>query len=325
MAKKKLFGNHIEPSCETCALGTLSSDGESVLCRHAGAPSKHYSCKRFRYDPLKRTPHREPTLLTFNASDFSLMDPSDELMEPIRHDEPVDDPVRDAMLDTLRTYLDSTDAPSAVDILQLLSVADDAVEEAESAVTSSGTDDDVAATAAESPDVLPDEALDDPLLDENAVEPEEEPEEEPEATEAAAKPSTIDDTFSFDEDADHPHTSFLASEEDIRRDMEQFTVEVHKGASARAAFNDFAVEFHEADVEEEDAEEEIEPVLPPTEDTAVFLDDKQENAFEAALADEDPLLSDDLLFLNLDDLSGETIESLVLNDDGTLSATTEEL
>ena len=325
MAKKKLFGNHIEPSCETCALGMVSSDGETVLCRHAGAPSKYHSCKKFRYDPLKRTPRREPVLETFNASDFSLMDPADELMEPMKHDEPTEDPVRDAMLDTLRSYLDTTDAPNADDILELLSVSAESVEESIEDIVEESAEDIAEETddrAVADDGTLSDELLDDTLLTEDDTAADSA---DTQPAESEDEPTADDtDTIDFESDEEY-HSTFLASEEDIRRDMEQFTVEVHKGASTRAAFNHFAVEFSEEDVDEIEAEDEDEPVLTQPENPALFLDVESENAFEAAFASENPLLSDDLLFLNLDHLDGETIESLVLNEDGSLSTMTEEL
>ena len=53
--------------------GRLSADGESVLCPKKGIMDKDFSCKRFRYDPLKRVPEkREPKLPEFSPDDFSL-------------------------------------------------------------------------------------------------------------------------------------------------------------------------------------------------------------------------------------------------------------
>ena len=72
MAKKKLFGNKKEPRCETCAHGKLSANGESVLCVQGGALPLTHSCRRYRYDPLRRVPKRRPLLDEYSAADFAL-------------------------------------------------------------------------------------------------------------------------------------------------------------------------------------------------------------------------------------------------------------
>lgn len=72
MAKKKLFGNKPQPCCGTCALGKLSAEGDVVMCKHAGVVSTEHSCRRFRYDPLKRVPRRERRPEIFDEQTFSL-------------------------------------------------------------------------------------------------------------------------------------------------------------------------------------------------------------------------------------------------------------
>ncbi|MEG1687389.1 MAG: hypothetical protein RR022_05885 [Angelakisella sp.] len=69
---KPLFGNYIEPACGYCRLGTPTNDGGKILCPNAGVLPPHYSCKKFRYDPLRRIPSRQPELSKFEKADFEL-------------------------------------------------------------------------------------------------------------------------------------------------------------------------------------------------------------------------------------------------------------
>ena len=52
MAKKKLFGNNIKPSCKYCELGT-AGEGDKIHCSKMGDVKAYDSCKKFVYSPLK--------------------------------------------------------------------------------------------------------------------------------------------------------------------------------------------------------------------------------------------------------------------------------
>lgn len=70
--KKKnadLFGGNIEPSCAYCA-NSLTVQGQ-VRCRIGQFPEND-RCKRYVYDPLRRTPKGDPKLGSFRAEDFEL-------------------------------------------------------------------------------------------------------------------------------------------------------------------------------------------------------------------------------------------------------------
>lgn len=54
--RKKLYGNTVQPSCEHCAHGRKSFDGNAVLCDRKGVMPLYHHCRKFRYDPLKRIP-----------------------------------------------------------------------------------------------------------------------------------------------------------------------------------------------------------------------------------------------------------------------------
>ena len=64
-----LFGGNIEPSCTYCA-NSLTVQGQ-VRCRIGQIPEND-CCKRYAYDPLRRTPKGDPKLGDFRAEDFEL-------------------------------------------------------------------------------------------------------------------------------------------------------------------------------------------------------------------------------------------------------------
>lgn len=70
--KKKLLGANIEPKCQYCRFGTPVAESDTVLCLKKGVLDKDASCKKFRYDALKRKPQPPAEMLTFTESDFSL-------------------------------------------------------------------------------------------------------------------------------------------------------------------------------------------------------------------------------------------------------------
>lgn len=68
-----LFRKKIERSCSYCACGTKVGD-DQVLCTKRGVVSIYYKCRKFVYDPCKRTPVK-PHALDFEkyeTEDFSL-------------------------------------------------------------------------------------------------------------------------------------------------------------------------------------------------------------------------------------------------------------
>lgn len=67
--KRKLFGGHIEPSCEYCEHMEPGENGEE-LCRKG--KSFDTGCRYFHYDPLKRKPRTRPKLPKYSPEDFSL-------------------------------------------------------------------------------------------------------------------------------------------------------------------------------------------------------------------------------------------------------------
>lgn len=71
--KKSVFNTeNISPSCAYCLNGKPSPDGETVLCSKKGVVAKDFSCRKYKYDILKRTPKRAPKLQSFTEDDFKL-------------------------------------------------------------------------------------------------------------------------------------------------------------------------------------------------------------------------------------------------------------
>lgn len=68
----KLFGKNIEPACEYCALGRISGDKTMILCPRRGIVAPHYSCRKYRYNPLKRKPRRTQKLMELDPKEFEL-------------------------------------------------------------------------------------------------------------------------------------------------------------------------------------------------------------------------------------------------------------
>lgn len=70
--RKPLFGNHVEPACRHCRFSRETADGRMMLCQHQGVVAPYYSCRKYRYDPLRRVPSRQAVLPEYDKSDFEL-------------------------------------------------------------------------------------------------------------------------------------------------------------------------------------------------------------------------------------------------------------
>ena len=68
-----LFRKDIEPRCVYCQWGQQLNERE-VACVKKGVVPVEFSCRSFRYDPMKRVPPRPATLDTrkHREEDFSL-------------------------------------------------------------------------------------------------------------------------------------------------------------------------------------------------------------------------------------------------------------
>ena len=62
----------IEKICRFCESASDIADESTVLCCKKGVVSENGSCRSFRYDPLKRVPHRNTALTDFDPDDMKL-------------------------------------------------------------------------------------------------------------------------------------------------------------------------------------------------------------------------------------------------------------
>ncbi len=68
--RRAYFGANVEPNCEYCANGVML--GERCRCLLNLSPDDGGACRKFIYDPLRRTPRTAPKLGKFDPEDFSL-------------------------------------------------------------------------------------------------------------------------------------------------------------------------------------------------------------------------------------------------------------
>lgn len=68
-----LFEKKIDPRCAYCERGA-KLDEDSVVCIKRGVVSAGGSCRKFKYDPLKRVPARPavPDFSRLKDEDFTL-------------------------------------------------------------------------------------------------------------------------------------------------------------------------------------------------------------------------------------------------------------
>ena len=65
-----MFKNKIEKNCSYCSHGYILANGSDCLCDKFGIVTAVSDCKKFKYDPLKRVPHRSPSLPDYEDSEF---------------------------------------------------------------------------------------------------------------------------------------------------------------------------------------------------------------------------------------------------------------
>ena len=70
--KSKLFNQDCSPSCSLCARCRKSPTESEMLCIVMGVVPEDFSCRKFRYDPLKRKPREANLQSLYAAEDFKL-------------------------------------------------------------------------------------------------------------------------------------------------------------------------------------------------------------------------------------------------------------
>lgn len=72
MKKNIIDSKEVPQICEICSFGIQLLDGSGILCKKTGIRLPDSSCKKFKYDPLKRVPRRAPEMMEFSKEDFEL-------------------------------------------------------------------------------------------------------------------------------------------------------------------------------------------------------------------------------------------------------------
>ncbi len=68
----KTFSKDIIPMCGHCVHGLSCNNTDVVVCGKKGIMDRRDSCKKFKYDPLGRTPDPLPQIERYDKSDFEL-------------------------------------------------------------------------------------------------------------------------------------------------------------------------------------------------------------------------------------------------------------
>ena len=308
MPKKKLYGNRPDPRCETCLLGKASADGNSVLCRRGGVLPKFHQCKHYQYDPLKRVPMRRKVETSFSAEDFALEDwvTANEVVEEAAT--MATGTTNEDTLQKLRTYLEDSDSPDVNGIMAILSEVTDSSETHEVLNKRACAEESALTEEAvpESPEDIALEIAEDILRSEQA-------------TPIKEEHWTPDNTFDIDMDLQTVETEpATAPPQPQSIEEAPITVEANLNtASMQAAFSDLSMHLL-APADYEDDEDDDETVT--TDDPSLLMFDT------VADEEEDDILAENtLIFLSDEDLTNATIETLSMNEDGSLSVGMEEL
>lgn len=72
MGQKLFSGKDYDKRCEYCLKGRLPQDRSVVLCKRYGVVPLDFSCRKFKYDPLKRIPNRIKFNASYDENEFKL-------------------------------------------------------------------------------------------------------------------------------------------------------------------------------------------------------------------------------------------------------------
>ncbi|MCM1363814.1 MAG: hypothetical protein NC122_06095 [Faecalibacterium sp.] len=72
MRQKLLNDKDYVPGCALCKNGHVPKDNSVILCKYKGITNPDDSCKKFKYDPLKRVPTKIKISTDFSEEDFKL-------------------------------------------------------------------------------------------------------------------------------------------------------------------------------------------------------------------------------------------------------------
>ena len=67
-----IFNKDLPHACSYCVYGRESLFSGEILCSKRGVTSVRDSCRKYKYDPLKRVPERVKISDNYKPEDFSL-------------------------------------------------------------------------------------------------------------------------------------------------------------------------------------------------------------------------------------------------------------
>ncbi len=68
----KMFNKDTLKSCEWCKFSRKSQFNDDLFCQKQGITEKFQVCRKYKYDPLKRTPEKKTVSSEFSKSDFKI-------------------------------------------------------------------------------------------------------------------------------------------------------------------------------------------------------------------------------------------------------------
>ena len=68
---RKPFNKNLSHACKYCINSRVCTDTE-ILCKYKGVVGVNDSCRKYKYDPLKREPLKINQTQTYSAKDFEL-------------------------------------------------------------------------------------------------------------------------------------------------------------------------------------------------------------------------------------------------------------
>ena len=66
------FNKKLQKSCMWCVHVRKSEYSDDVFCKKHGVTTRADSCRRYKYDPLKRTPQKQVSGGDYKPEDFEL-------------------------------------------------------------------------------------------------------------------------------------------------------------------------------------------------------------------------------------------------------------
>lgn len=69
---EKAFNKKLQHRCEYCVHGIGILNSNEIICKKKGVTDRQDCCRRYKYDPLKRTPENAKISSNYSAEDFSL-------------------------------------------------------------------------------------------------------------------------------------------------------------------------------------------------------------------------------------------------------------